>query len=205
MFLRVTRARIAPELVDEGIAGYPESIRPLTTLDGYLGCALLIDRSSGEGASVSYWASAEAMQASEEIGASVRAKAGAEVLDIGRFERVIQERTAPTEPLRIGTFIRITEAQASPERIDDLIAFARDQMLPVLRAQRGFLAFTMSVNRETGRIGSSSGWETAADREASESVVRDLRSEAAQRASAENVTVRQYEVAYVSLMVPTPA
>jgi heme-degrading monooxygenase HmoA len=205
MFVRVTWFQGNPERVEERVSDYPQRMSALDGLDGYLGCAAIVDRSTGAGVSVTYWSSTEAMQASEEAGARIRGQAVGEdltVRDIDHFEMVIQERTAPP---RSGTFIRTNDMRGSLAAADAAIAFARDKVLPVLKAQRGFLANLVCVNRETGRILASSIWETAEARAASEGAIQELRHEAGRLAGVDNVAVQLYESAYVKVKVPTPA
>jgi heme-degrading monooxygenase HmoA len=205
MFVRVTWFQGNPERVDERVSDYPQSMSALDGLDGYLGCAAIVDRSTGAGVSVTYWSSTEAMQASEEVAARIRGQAVGEdlkVRDIDHFEMVIQERTAPP---RSGTFIRTNELRGTPAAADDAIAFARDKILPVLKAQPGFLANLVCVNRETGRILASSIWESPEAREASEAAVQELRREAGRLAGVASVDVQLYESAYVNVKVPMPA
>jgi len=205
MFVRVTWFQGNPERVEERVSDYPQRMSAFDGLDGYLGCAAIIDRSTGAGVSVTYWLTAEAMQASEEVGARIRGQAVGEdlkVRDIDRFEMVIQERTAPP---RSGTFVRTNDMRGSLAAADSAIAFARDKVLPVLKAQRGFLANLVCVNRETGRILASSIWETAEARAASEGAIQELRREAGRLAGVDNVAVQLYESAYVEVKVPTPA
>jgi len=205
MFVRATWIQSAPERLDERISDYPKTMSGFEALDGYLGAALLVNRSTGAGASISYWATAEAMQASEEVGASIRGQASGgdiQVRDVDRFEIVIQERTR--QP-RSGTFIRTNDLHGSPAKADATIAFARDQVLPVLKAQPGFIANLVAVNRDTGRVLASSVWETAEAREASEVAVEEVRREAARLAGASTVNVELYESAYVSIKLPAAA
>ena len=55
------------------------------------------------------------------------------------------------------------------------------------RHSRGFRPLQMGANPETGRMRISSVWATAADREASDAAVRDLRRQAVQVAGAQKV------------------
>jgi hypothetical protein len=95
--------------------------------------------------------------------------------------------------------VRVSDFKGSPASLDEAITFARDRVLPVLKAQKGFLANVVGVNRQTGRLIASSIWDTAADREASEPVVQDLRREAGRLASGTDATVELYETAFVEI------
>ena len=145
------------------------------------------------------------MQASEELGARIRGQAVGDdlkVRDIDRFEMVIHERTAPP---RSGTFVRTNDLRGAPAGADAALALARDTILPVLKAQPGFLANLVCVNRETGRILASSVWDSPEARAASEAAVQELRRESGQLAGVSSIDVQLYESVYVNVKVPTPA
>jgi heme-degrading monooxygenase HmoA len=197
MFTRVTHFRCSPDQLDQLINVFEQELVPAVNLvPGNTGAVLLVDRANGGGRSITQWDSAENMQASEEAVRPLRdrsAEAGAQLGEIERFEMVIQERAGPP---RANGFVRVNDFQPSATGVDEAITFARERILPVLKAQPGFRANMVGVNRETGRIMASSVWDTAADREASEAVVRELRQEAGRLTSA-HATVHLYESAVV--------
>jgi heme-degrading monooxygenase HmoA len=178
---------------------------PLDDLEGYLGCGLLVDRGSNTVVSVTYWATAEARQASESASARIRAQVVGEnvrQIEMDRFEEVISERMrAPGGQ----AFLRSTDLYGVPDKLDDGIAFVRDKALPVLKQQPGFRAMLVSVNRETGRMMAASVWETEQARAASEASIQNLRGEAAKILGASGARVENFETVYVSIKLPAPA
>jgi len=67
MHARVTRLEASAELLDEMTRQFQERTVPLLEgLDGYEGYVLLGDRGSGQAMAVTYWASEENLQASED-------------------------------------------------------------------------------------------------------------------------------------------
>jgi heme-degrading monooxygenase HmoA len=205
MFVRATSFRTTSESLEEFLARYQERIAPLTQQPGYAGNALLVDRSAGTGVAISYWESAEARQASEDLADRARSQAsaaGSQVEEIWRGELVISERVG--QP-KAGVFARANRLQGSPDKIDELIALMRDQGLPILRTQTGFRGLIAAVNRETGQATATSIWETAADREASDAAVKDTRQQAGRVTGAETVSVNLYEVAFVDIKQPAHA
>jgi hypothetical protein len=125
-----------------------------------------------------------------------------QILEVDRFERAI--RVMNGSP-RSGGFSRHLDIHGSPANVDAAITFARDRALPVLRAQSGFRAMMLGVNRETGRMMASSVWETAAEREASAGTLNEVRAELGRTGGADTVRVELYEGAYVSVKDPAPA
>ena len=96
MYIRVTRATTSQPLGDERVTqGGQRLTETFGQTPGYLGWAALVDRASGKYASITYWADAESMQASEQAGAALRARVASEssqVIDVERYEFLIQER-----------------------------------------------------------------------------------------------------------------
>ena len=72
---------------------------------------------------------------------------------------------------RVLTFTGISDVNAAVNLI-------QEKALPVIRSQRGYKGMTASIDRSTGTMGVLSVWETAADREASESALGKTREEA---------------------------
>jgi len=197
MFVRITWSKVATQSMDAAASNYREKILPsLQTQSGFLGAVVLGDRTSGDGASVSYWQTAETMSASEEMAAAGRAQASQvaggniEILEVDRFEIILQDRAAPVQA---GTFVRVNDVRGATGQVDATLALMRDKAVPVLRGQQGYRALLVMANRESGRVLVTSVWNTAADREASDAVVRGLRQEAVDVAQAQNVRVSLYE------------
>jgi heme-degrading monooxygenase HmoA len=165
---------------------------------GWIATALLADRQTGSAVAVGYWQSEEALRASEP-GHEARMRrgeaAGFRVRETEHFEIVVQERTAPP---REHTFVRVNDVRARAAQLDAAIAFVREQVIPLVKTQKGFRGLLMGVNRDNGRSLVSSVWDSAADREASEAAVMEQRRQAAQLAGAEQPKVELYEV--VALM-----
>jgi heme-degrading monooxygenase HmoA len=190
MFARVTWTQLASgqqEQLDKAASFFKERILPsMQTRKGYLGAALLANRETGEGASVTYWESAEAMAASEAMGTAGRVEAvqvlSGTIKDVDRFEMLLQDRAAPA---RAGSFARVNDVPASPARIDATLAWMRDTGLSKVRQLNGYRALLVSANRLTGRMLISSIWDSADAREASEAAISGLRSQLADVAQAQ--------------------
>src|SRR5947208_3552593 len=83
------------------------------------GAALLVDRTSGAGHSITYWDGAASMEASEQAVVPLRervAQAGAQLGEIDRLEIVIQERT---QPARANTSVRVNDFRGTPANVDE--------------------------------------------------------------------------------------
>ena len=197
MFARITWSKLAnPQAQTEAARKrFQERILPsMQAQDGFLGAVLLANSATGEGASVTYWQTAEAMAASETIATAGRAEAaqgGVEIQEIDRFEMVLQDRAAPPQ---VGSVVRVNDITAAKGQIDATIALMRDTAIPAIRKLNGYRALLIFLNRESGRLLVASAWNTAADREASESVTGGLRRQAADLAQSQaGVRVTLYE------------
>jgi heme-degrading monooxygenase HmoA len=197
MFARVTWSKLGGQegQFEAGKKRFQERVLPsLQAQSGFLGAALLLDAEAGEGASVTYWQTAESMAASEPVATAARTEiqqaSGNQVQDIDRFEVVLQDRAAPVQ---VGTFVRTNDVTAAKAQVDATLAFMRDSALPAIKQLNGYRALLIFVNRESGRMLVSSVWNTAADREASESVVSGLRRQAIDQAQAQAPRITRYE------------
>src|SRR5919106_4432489 len=67
MHARVTTIQMDPARVDEAVSNFEEEDLPtIKGMDGFKGFTLIVDRASGKVVGISYWASKEQMDASEE-------------------------------------------------------------------------------------------------------------------------------------------
>jgi len=77
-------------------------------------------------------------------------------------------------------YARSTTIQGDPTRIDTLIAFVRDEVMPMITAIDGNVGLSMLVDRETGRCIATSSWETEEARSASFGALAGSRARAAE-------------------------
>jgi heme-degrading monooxygenase HmoA len=205
MFARVTWGVGSPDKIDNLVGVVRTAMESISQHEGYRGTALLANRSSGAAVAVTYWDSAEAMQASEATAENARATTvssveGFRITEVDRLEMVIQERTRPPEA---NAFLRVNDSRAEPMKLDASVEAIRES-LPVLKAQPGFRAALVAVNRETGRLIASSVWNTAAEREASDAAIAPVRDKIRQTSGAESVNVELYEAVLADIKLTTP-
>jgi len=205
MFTRATRVQNPPESVEKGIAFFKDKVVPMAkATPGNAGVILLVDRKTGAGIGITVWTTAQALSASEQMGMSSRtqsaaATAGA-IVNVERAEQVIQDRA---QPPMVGSFVRLNTVAGDPKKVDNAITFVEKQVLPAVRALKGYRALIMNVDRMTGRTTVSTVWTTRADLDASEAKVSSLRRDAADAAGATDVKVEIFETAFSE--VPQPA
>lgn len=210
MFLRATRVQSPPDKVDEAIKNFETNIlKGLRSAPGNQGASLMVNRQTGEAIGVTYWESAKALANSEQIGAqsrtqSVKSVPGSQIVNVERAELMIMDRVAAP---KAGSFIRLTTANGDPDKLDAAIVHLRNQVLPLLRAQKGYRATIASVDRLSGRFSASTVWDTKADLDASESKIAGPRAEVAKAAGAgaHDVQVEIFETAVVELSAAASA
>jgi quinol monooxygenase YgiN len=77
-------------------------------------------------------------------------------------------------------YARSTTFQAEPSRLDDGIAFVRDEVMPSVTATEGCAGLSLLVDPDSGRCIVTSSWHDEASLRASEERVRPLRDRGAQ-------------------------
>lgn len=100
-------------------------------------------------------------------------------------------------------YVRVTSTQADPARIDDGIAYIRDEVLPKTNLMKGSLGSVVGVDRSSGRGSLMSCWTDRESLDASHQAVVGMRSAAARRLDGSDTTVETFEIALIHLVKPT--
>ena len=91
-------------------------------------------------------------------------------------------------------YARSTTMRVRPEAVDDLTAFVRDDVMPMVTQLDGCIGVSALSDRETGRCIITSAWETQDAMHASAERVRPSRERAAERFGA-TPEVQEWEIA----------
>ena len=67
MFARLISMNVKPDRIDKGIQEYNQVIEKIRGMRGMHGAYLLVDRETGDAASVAFWETLEDMEAATEI------------------------------------------------------------------------------------------------------------------------------------------
>ena len=204
MFLRATRVQAPPDKVNEAIKNFETNIvKGAQSAPGNQGAVLLVNRETGAALGITYWESAKALAASEQIGTQSRTQTvknvpGSQIVNVERAELMIMDRVA--EP-KEGSFVRVVTANGDPEKLDAGIVHIRNHVLPLLKAQQGYRATIAAVDRQSGRVTVSTVWDSKANLDASEDRLAGPRAEVARLAGAgpHDVQVEIFETAVVEL------
>jgi hypothetical protein len=121
-----------------------------------------------------------------------------QVVNVERAEVAIMDRVAP--PMK-GSLVRQTIVNADPQKLDAAVAYIRNHVLPILKAQKGYRATIGGFDRLTGATHSRHDLGLEADLDASESKIAGPRAEAARVAGAgpSDVQVEIFETAVADL------
>jgi heme-degrading monooxygenase HmoA len=203
MFVRRTRVEGSPEKLKQTIQTYQQQLLPVMKQEpGFRGAVFLANFVTGAAQSVTLWESDAAERGSRPTGDRLRAQAiqtsGGRVVDVESYEEVLQERVGSARP-GTASFMRVNSMQAAPDKLEDGIRFVRDQVVPLLKQKAGFMAVMMGVNREDGRAYVTSAWESAEARQASDAAVRDQRRQTGQVMGGIQVSVDEYEAAFIEI------
>jgi hypothetical protein len=94
-------------------------------------------------------------------------------------------------------YARTTLIQADPGKIDDGVAYVRDEIIPQVTAMDGCIGMSLLVDHETGRCISTTAWESEAAMQDTAERVRPLRDRAEQVLGASSSLVDLWEVGAV--------
>lgn len=204
---RVVRIKAEATTTDQAIRTWTSEIFPLLKKqNGFRGATLVGNRQTGDGLSVTYWESERAMK---DARAQVRPqaepimnKAGSKIVEDDECEVIVQERI---QPPKAGVFVRVTTVEADPAKTAEGIAYFKEKVVPVIRAQAGARTALLLVNRKSGRTFSASGWDTEKDLNASEKAVTALRDEGIKKIGGKGGKTEAFEVYFTEILTPVGA
>ncbi|MCZ2859976.1 antibiotic biosynthesis monooxygenase [Blastococcus sp. VKM Ac-2987] len=91
-------------------------------------------------------------------------------------------------------YARSNTVHADPERMDDGIAFARDEVMPAVLSMPGCMGLSMLCDRQAGRSIVTTSWDSQESMSASRDAVRAMRERAADVMGGQ-FDVREWEIA----------
>lgn len=201
MYARISRVQAPPERIGELIEAVKTKALPaLRAMPGYAGCSAGVDRSSGDAQVISFWDSQQALEDSREKATGLRTSvtAGlATITSVKEYEQLLMERFTPPSP---PAFVRVTRCTFDTSKLDQLISDMRNEAVPAVRALNGARALVLAADRATGDGAVTSVWDSAANREASDSALDALRRRIFEAAGARQPEVSLYEVFLVEFV-----
>jgi heme-degrading monooxygenase HmoA len=201
LYSRVIRLKNDPARVDEAISRWRQDILPLVKKQkGFAGVSFMGNRKTGDGFSVSYWDSEQAMKDARPQVMPEADKAmagfGGRIVEEDECEVAVQERF---QPPKNGTWVRVTTLEGDPAKVNEGISSYKSRVVPTIKQQSGGRAAILLVNRKAGKSFSGTIWDTEKDLQNSEASISGLRREVAQQVGARSPKVEVFEVYYTEI------
>jgi quinol monooxygenase YgiN len=183
-----------------GCITYIESeVRPAAeSQPGSLGLSLLVSPESGAAVLESFWASHDALEASEQTAALVRgevARLTGGSVTCGRYQVPVFEREAL---LHGGEEVQLTWIEVKPSAVADVIEAFGDSAVPWLAETPGFRSALLFADPGSGEVISESAWRDPQARAASPSVATVIQADLLEAANCSIRAVDGYSLVFSS-------
>jgi hypothetical protein len=167
-----------PGRLGDSVTFIESEVRPqVDSQPGSLGTALYTDPVRGLAILESFWASDDAMWASEHTVSPQRREAvrrAAGTVSVERFQVPVFELEAP---LHTGAGLRLTRMDIEPSRVEDAVEAYGDTAVPWLADSAGFCSALLLVDDRTGHAISETVWRDEDALAASRGVAAKIRVE----------------------------
>ena len=203
MYARTVTMQVRPARIAVGIAHVRDEMMPtLSSIPGFVGMSLLVDRSFGRCIATSAWKSEEAVHSSASRANVIRDRA----MHVFGGEGVVEEWEVTylrrAKPTRRGAFARVTRLEVDPQRIDQSIGVFKFATLPVVEEFEGFCSASLLVDRASGRGVACVAYDSFPAMQASREPAAGLRTRTARDAGVWTPDVGEYELAIARFAVP---
>jgi heme-degrading monooxygenase HmoA len=170
--------------VDRAVEYLDKEVAPVASQQkGFRQMAAAGDRSAGVVSVLTVWETREDQQASDSAMAKFRQEGverfGGELASVDVFEQVVME--IGKNPPQPGCVIRIQDTRLSVDRVDELIDFFRNDILPGILSSPDVRAVRNLINRQTGEGRISVVYSDQAALEASDSARQERMATASER------------------------
>ena len=153
MYVRFSQVAGDPQVVSDALRQMEYEVRPaVETQPGSMGLALHVTAQPGVVILESFWATDEALRASERAVAPGRGEAallGGGTVTVERYRLPVFEQDVPG---RGGEGVRLTRMDAEPAVVDDVIEVFGDTFVPWLAETPGFHSALLCADPASGRL-----------------------------------------------------
>jgi len=203
LHLRLNLIAAGPPMLDDCIKYIKGEFRPaLASQPGSLGLSLLISPALGVAVVESFWASAQALRASEPVAASLHAelarRARASVTG-EQYRILVFERGAPPHG---GEAVRLTRMQVKPSAVEEVAEAFGDSAVPWLAETPGFRAALLLADPDSGHLISQSVWRDPRARAASPSTAAVIQADVLNSSDCVIRAVEDYSLVFSSARKP---
>lgn len=161
MHVRFSQVAGDPQVVSDALRQIEDEVRPaVETQPGSMGLALHVTAQPGVVILESFWATGEALHASERAVAPGRGEAallggGTVTVTVERYRLPVFEQDVPG---RGGEGVRLTRMDAEPAVVDDVIEVFGDTFVPWLAEMAGFHSALLCADPASGRLVGQDIW-----------------------------------------------
>jgi len=153
--------------VDNGIRYMRETVGPLLRQQtGFRGATASVDRSEGVLSILTVWDAEADREASEGTLAKAREEALRLIggrISVEHYEQAVVEMVTPPAP---GAALLVQRVSMDPASVDDNLAYFKNEVVPQMKAQPGFLAVRHMIDRESGEGVVGTAWSDTGARDA---------------------------------------
>jgi heme-degrading monooxygenase HmoA len=185
---------------DQWIQYIESEVRPaVESQPGSLGLSLLASSEPGAAVLESFWASHDALRASEQAAAALRdelARRAGGQMPVEEYRVAVFEREAQPSG---GEAARLTRIEVTRSAVDDVIETFGDTAVPWLAEASGFCGALLFADRASGHLISETLWRDAQARAASPSTAEVIRAEVLESAHCVIRAVEDYALVFSSV------
>jgi len=168
--------------VDSGIRYVRETAGPLLRQQkGFRGATASADRSEGVLSILTLWDTEADREASEGTLAKAREEALRLIggrISVEHYEQAVAEMVTPPAP---GAALLVQRVSMDPANVDDNLAYFKNEVVPQIKAQPGFLAVRHMIDRESGEGVVGTAWSDSGARDAAAKEGAKRRQQAVER------------------------
>jgi hypothetical protein len=203
MHVRLSQVAGDPQAVSDALRYIEYVVRPaVETQPGSMGLALNVGAQPGVMLVESFWATAEALHASERAVAPGRGEAallGGQTVTVERYQLPVFEQDVPGGG---GEGVRLARMDAEPSAVDDVIEVYGDTFVPWLAETPGFHGALLCADRASGRLISQDIWHDRPALDAAATVVAAARTAVARSAPCTIRSVQEHLQVFSSARKP---
>ena len=206
MYARTTTFHGHPRSIDAGIAYVREQVLPaVQEMEGCVGLAMLVDRSSGRCIVTTSWADEEALRRSGPFVGSLR-EAAAQILVGADGEAQVASWTVGilhrVRPAPATAACRVIWTKGPIGRTERIIDTVRTVMVPRLDDLAGFCSMSVLIDEATGRCALACVYEDRQTMTRAKGQARAIRDEFAEHAGMQVTEVAEFDLVLAHLRVP---
>jgi heme-degrading monooxygenase HmoA len=200
LHVRVNVITADPPFLDEFVTFIDREVRPaVDSQPGCQGLSLLAGQETGVAVLESFWASHDALRASEQAAMALRGELARRAPGAVTEDQYQVPVFEPEAPLRGKEAARLTRIEVTRSAVDEVIEVFGDTAVPWLAEASGFRGALLFADRALGHLISQTLWQDAQARAASPSTAELIRADVLESAHCVIRAVEDYTLAFSSV------